>query len=472
MGIAIATYDTSSSATYPGYGMFSTNSNFLNDNRGNIYTDWTVGNFDVGNLPNVGFNSPNPANLQLFNGVSYGISHKTTDISSFPFEVIVTARNFDGFGGNGNDHFKVTAAGTVNILARGGNDLIEVCGTGSSTVYGGTGDDTIHTSSGNDTLYGDDGNDVLDGGAGIDTMVGGIGNDTYYVDNLGDTITEIANQGTDSVHSTLFSYVLADNVENLSIDAGGKNGIGNTLSNTITGNSGDNVVAGLGGNDTLYGNDGNDVLNGGTGDDTMVGGQGNDLYIVDSDLDVITELDGGGTDTVQTSLTSYTLSANLERLTLTATEGETFGSGNEKDNILIGNAADDLLFAAGGADIIDSGAGNDTLDGGTENDALNGRAGNDSLIGGLGNDNLTGGSGADVFYFVKGDQKDYINDFSHEDHIAFYRGSSADTFAEVMSYAKDVGANTLIDFKDGDTITIKGMHVADFVASDFLFPAF
>ena len=51
----------------------------------------------------------------------------------------------------------------------------------------------------------------LDGGAGIDVMIGGLGDDRYGVDNAGDVVTELANQGNDVV----YSYILGANVEHL-----------------------------------------------------------------------------------------------------------------------------------------------------------------------------------------------------------------------------------------------------------------
>ena len=62
---------------------------------------------------------------------------------------------------------------------------------------------------GNDTMFGGAGNDRLVGGAGADAMFGDAGNDTYIVDNTGDTVTEAAGAGTDTVNTNLGIYTLA-----------------------------------------------------------------------------------------------------------------------------------------------------------------------------------------------------------------------------------------------------------------------
>ena len=100
--------------------------------------------------------------------------------------------------------------------------------------------------------------------------------------------------------------------------------------------------------------------------------------MVDSQADVIIEAAGGGTDTVQTLLNSYALTAaNVETLTFIAA-GNFAGTGNA------------------GANTINGAGGDDTLSGGDGNDTLNGNAGNNSLIGGVGTDNLVGGAGDDT----------------------------------------------------------------------------
>ena len=131
-------------------------------------------------------------------------------------------------------------------------------------------------------LTGNAGSNILNGLAGADTMAGGAGNDTYVVDNAGDLVTEGANAGTDLVQSSVTTYTLTANVENLTLTGSGAiSGTGNTLNNILTGNGGVNTLTGL---------DGNDTLNGGAGADTLIGGLGNDTYVVDNVADIVTEL--------------------------------------------------------------------------------------------------------------------------------------------------------------------------------------
>ena len=66
----------------------------------------------------------------------------------------------------------------------------------------------------NNKIIGNSSDNILDGVTGADTLIGGAGNDTYYVDNSGDQIIEYANQGTETVQSSI-SYTLGANTENL-----------------------------------------------------------------------------------------------------------------------------------------------------------------------------------------------------------------------------------------------------------------
>ncbi|KGF71886.1 hypothetical protein DO97_14745 [Neosynechococcus sphagnicola sy1] len=106
--------------------------------------------------------------------------------------------------------------------------------------------------------------------------VRGVDDDTYVVDDAGDVIIENANEGIDTVQSSI-SANLAANVENLTlIGSTATNGNGNTLDNLITGNTAANTLNGSTGNDTLLGLSGNDSLVGGAGNDSLIGSSGND----------------------------------------------------------------------------------------------------------------------------------------------------------------------------------------------------
>jgi Ca2+-binding RTX toxin-like protein len=328
-------------------------------------------------------------------------------------------------GGTGNDLYIVDDAGDAVTEAAGeGADTVRASisyaltanvenlvltglaanGTGNELANVITGNDAANVLTGlagDDTLIGNGGDDTLDGGTGADAMTGGTGNDLYFVDNVGDQVTELAGQGTDTVSSSI-SYTLGANVENLILTGTAADGTGNELANTVTGNDAANHLYGLAGNDILIGNGGNDVLDGGTGADAMAGGTGNDLYFVDNAGDQVTELAGQGIDTVSSSI-SYTLGANVENLTLTGSALD--GTGNALDNILTGDAM---------------------------SNHLSGGAGNDRLIGGGGLDYLSGGAGNDVFVAEITDGK-------------------------VASKNGPISVDVILDFQDGDKIDLHGI---------------
>jgi len=91
------------------------------------------------------------------------------------------------------------------------------------------------------------------------------------------------------------------------------------------------------------------------GADRLEGGLGNDRYDVDDPGDVVIELAGEGTDTVQASV-SYTLAANVENLTLTGSASIN-GTGNDLANVLRGNAGNNLLAGGAGGDVYAAGRG-------------------------------------------------------------------------------------------------------------------
>ena len=411
-------------------------------------------------------------------------------------------------GGNGTDTL-IISGGTVNDLisidTSNTTNQLDIPGTtvfgferfdltgfaGTISFDGTTGNDWIKAGTGNDDLGGGDGNDTLNGGTGADLLIGGKGNDTYVVDNVGDVIAEVLNQGIDTVESSI-TWILRANLENLTLQGTTAiNGTGNNLNNIITGNTGNN---------TLNGGLGNDTLIGGIGNDTLIGGAGNDSYYVDNTADIITELVGQGLDSVFSTVT-YTLSANVENLTLQGTTAIN-GTGNTLNNIITGNTADNVLTGGTGADTLIGGAGNDsyyvdntadiitenlnegtdtvfssaatytltpnlenlTLQGttainGTGNDLNNiitGNTGNNVLTGGAGADTLIGGGGSDSLYLGLNDNAvdnvNYVLGHGTDIVYQFVRGVGGDrlNFTGIANF--DVitsGNSTLVRIGDG-----------------------
>jgi len=179
-------------------------------------------------------------------------------------------------------------SGTDMLFGESGSDWLEG-GPDLDTLDGGADDDILLGGRGYDDLRGGSGNDYLEGGLDKNLMTGGLGNDTYVVhrgdgDGLArtgtdeDKVVESLNEGTDTVESHVYSYLLPTNVENLVL-AGqfALKGFGNGLDNRISGNNANNLLAGGAGNDVLLGEAGNDQLTGGSGNDVLDGGAGVDI---------------------------------------------------------------------------------------------------------------------------------------------------------------------------------------------------
>jgi aryl-phospho-beta-D-glucosidase BglC (GH1 family) len=205
-----------------------------------------------------------PLSLEPSNGVDKPqldiLSKYASDAATSVFDV--TGNTI--IGSSGDDVINATHSALHQPFATDAGDIIS----------GMDGNDMIAGGAGADRIDGGAGNDVLNGGTGADTMIGGTGDDRYVMDNPGDVVVENAGGGIDTVRSSV-SYMLADNVENLTLlGAGNRSGTGNAEDNVITGNAGNNVLSGLDGNDTLIGGAGRDTLAGGAGNDTFVFGPG------------------------------------------------------------------------------------------------------------------------------------------------------------------------------------------------------
>jgi Ca2+-binding RTX toxin-like protein len=166
----------------------------------------------------------------------------------------------------------------------------------------------------------------------------------------------------------------------------------------------------------------------------MNGGGGNDTYYVDNAGDAITgevvSIFGlnfnNGTDSVITTLSSYTLGTFIENLTFAGT-GNFTGIGNASANTMMGGAGDDLL---------------------------------------------TGGAGADAFRFGANFGNDVITDFvaagaGQERLDVRGLGLTAADFGTAITVV-DSGAGAVISMAGG-TVTLTGVTAANITTADFIF---
>lgn len=160
-------------------------------------------------------------------------------------------------------------------------------------------------------------------------------------------------------------------------------------SDNLTGTAFDDFLYGELGSDTLSGGAGCDYLDGGDGADLMIGGAGDDIYIINDVLDIVRELEGGGRDLINSTV-SIALPDAVENLLLLGAR-KLNGTGNAAANVLTGNAGNNILMGLAGNDTIFGGDGDDRLDGGLGADVMHGGNGNDTY----GVDNV-----ADIVYEV------------------------------------------------------------------------
>ena len=314
-------------------------------------------------------------------------------------------------------------------------------------------------------------------------MVGGTGNDTFVVDNTGDTVTENANEGTDTVQTSI-SYTLGPNIENLTLTgASAINGTGNELNNVLVGNSAANVLIGGTGNDALNGGAGNDTYtyNLGDGLDQVTDPSGVDAVSFGAGISFDTVvarlttaaglttahlrlLDAGGDEQPDQGLdfalgpggispiekfafangtifslsdleihTKVTNGTNQDDVIRTGRQDDVISTFKGKDRVFAGSGNDtvyggdggDTVYGEGGNDALYGGSGKDLLDGGYGDDLLEGGKGKDTLIGGPGNDTLRGGDDDDTLQGGAGN--DVLETGEGEDTILFGRGDGHDS---------------------------------------------
>jgi Ca2+-binding RTX toxin-like protein len=273
---------------------------------------------------------------------------------------------------------------------------------------------------------------------------------------MGDVVQETPGLGTATVYVSASSWTAT---------------IGSAIASVIAEGSANIKLIGNGSAMTLISNTGVDTLDDGGGAATLVGAGAVDNFIVRNAATVVQAL-AGSYDTVQTALSSYTLTANVANLTYIGT-GSFYGVGGSVQGFLTGgpgpdtlvsgsamehlvggassntfyiNNATDVVVAPTGSASVEfasvsgvraaanvselafTGSGNEVGYGGSTSVLLMGNAGNDTLVGGSGNDTfdggignatLIGGTGNNLFRFdAFGVGVDKISNYvSGQDHI-------------------------------------------------------
>ena len=272
-------------------------------------------------------------------------------------------------GGAGDDTYVVTRANDVIIeQTNAGTDTVRtnlrnyvLPNNVENLVYTGSAGITATGNALNNTFSGFDGTSILNGGDGTDTALftGQFAQYTVIANPDGSVSLTDTRAGSPDGTTTFSNFELFQFNGGLVLTAaqlGGSTGIPPTAVNGTTGNDAltssvtGAIISGLGGADTLTAGAANQTLDGGAGADilndngqsgiTLLGGAGNDTFIVSNPGTIITESANNGTDTVQTTLSSYQLPANIERLVFTGSGSFTSTATAAGEQITGGTGAD------------------------------------------------------------------------------------------------------------------------------------
>jgi Ca2+-binding RTX toxin-like protein len=323
---------------------------YIIDNAGDTITETLGGGTDEVRFSLTRYTLP----AHVEKGVSTATSNSVITGNALANEISGTAGwdTIDGgagadrlVGGYGNDWYYVDNEGDVIVELNGyagGSDTVE---TGLAYYVIPNGVELVNGTSATQTLIGNDADNWLTSNGGGDTLIGGKGNDLYQI-KAGDIYIENAGEGVDMIRTDMSYFVLPEHFEEIQA-------VSWSIGQTLIGNAADNRIIG-----TLL-NDRSDTIDGGLGADLMIGYHGSDIYYVDNMFDVVSEEAHHGTaDEVRATLSTYTLAANVEKLTGFA-GGRQSLAGNGLANTIVGGNGDDRIFGGPGPDVLSGGAGAD-----------------------------------------------------------------------------------------------------------------
>jgi len=392
------------------------------------------------------------------------------------------------------------------IFDTGGNDTIEITGTGSSveidltpdsdflggrfinigttiTYYGAGGSslgtrthtvfvtpetviENITAAGGDDIIVGNNAINRLIGGAGSDVVKGMGGNDNIFGDTGNDTLE--GGDGDDFLSGGLGDDIAAGGRGNDKIFAGS----GDTGDDIFIGGDGDDIIGGNAGNDLIIGDgfksgasdflkiasdgsaaEGRDTLFGADGDDTVIGGGWTDGVISDNGIIEKEELVLSGTKA------DVLWAGAGNDLVYGAAGADVIGARDGRDTVY-GGGGDDTIFGGSSedADLIFGGSGNDVLFSGAGDDTVNGDKGDDTLYDGSGSDTYSGGEGIDTFVFSGAGGDDRIRDFDVANDILDLTAISGITsVADIQALAVTVTGGITLALTAGTSLLLEGV---------------
>ena len=371
------------------------------------------------------------------------------------------------------------AAGTVSGGASIGTDTLRsieyVFGTNASDTFDASNFSNSSPNAGSNGTF-----NVFVGGGGNDAITGNGNTQVQYFNATSGVLITLGANGSGSASGD-------SSVGNDTFVSGVNNVLGSNFNDTynasaFTSSSGAfNQFQGLGGNDTITGNGSTQLYyvgsTGGISVTLNAGGGG----AVTGDSSVGTDTINGGVNSIQGS--------NFNDIYNASTFSSPSGSfnqflGNGGNDTVTGNGNTQLYYGAATAGISatlnaggtgtvtgDSSVGSDTINGGVNN--IFGSNFNDTFTlnspGANFQSTLTGNGGNDTFVFKPNFGKATITDFhSGQDTIDFDPTVFSD-FSAVQSHMTAVGANTVITFDAGDTVTLVNVAPASLHANDFHF---